>query len=78
MEKNKKKIDRDELEDCFTDEELEEMDEFLEKIVLDAEEKIRKRNSDPNAQPIKSSILSEDGESVIIREVSFYLPKKKN
>lgn len=32
MEKNKKKIDRDELEDCFTDEESQSIDKMIDEI----------------------------------------------
>ena len=77
MKNNKKKIERDELDDCYTDEELEELHEYLDKMNAEAEERIKKRELDPNAKPIKNPIISEDGKSVIIREVTFKNSQKK-
>lgn len=78
MKNNKKKIERDELDDCYTDEELEELHEYLDKMNAEAEERIKKRELDPNAKPIKNPIISEDGKSVIIREITFKNSQKKN
>lgn len=81
MKKQKKKVLKDELDemfDIFTDEELEELDKFLDEAIAESDEKIKQRDPAYYEELANKLILSEDGKSVVHKDMTCNISQKKN
>lgn len=64
--------------DIFTDEELEELDKFLDEAIAESDKKINQRDPAYYEELVNKLILSEDGQSVVLKDITCNISQKKN